>query len=326
MHAAPRQPGEVRERQHPRLRAQQPREREQPERHRRAAAQRGDRGPRGERGGGDVGVREVRELEQVRPGQHERGGEPPDRRREQQRPGPVQRGAERREAHEAQRAHRLVGALAEQRERDRDQHLERVRGRRQPYVVPRQPPVEQLPPPDELVGGVVADPRLGGERVEQRREQEHDARGGDRAAGEHGAGVSHVRPRYGPPVYRIMGVVNVTPDSFSDGGAFLDPGAAIAHGLRLAPRARNPRHRRRVDPARRRRRARRDEELRRVIPVIEGIRARGAPCGSRSTRRRPSVAARGARRRRRLRQRRHRAARRPRAWPRWSPSGAWTSA
>jgi dihydropteroate synthase len=31
-----------------------------------------------------------------------------------------------------------------------------------------------------------------------------------------------------------MGVVNVTPDSFSDGGAFLDPSAAIAHGLRLA--------------------------------------------------------------------------------------------
>lgn len=30
-----------------------------------------------------------------------------------------------------------------------------------------------------------------------------------------------------------MGIVNVTPDSFSDGGAYLDPGAAIAHGLRL---------------------------------------------------------------------------------------------
>lgn len=32
----------------------------------------------------------------------------------------------------------------------------------------------------------------------------------------------------------IMGVVNVTPDSFSDGGAFADQGAAVAHGLRLA--------------------------------------------------------------------------------------------
>lgn len=31
----------------------------------------------------------------------------------------------------------------------------------------------------------------------------------------------------------VMGVVNITPDSFSDGGNFLDPDAAIAHGLRL---------------------------------------------------------------------------------------------
>jgi dihydropteroate synthase len=31
----------------------------------------------------------------------------------------------------------------------------------------------------------------------------------------------------------IMGVVNVTPDSFSDGGRYLDPGLAVAHGLRL---------------------------------------------------------------------------------------------
>jgi len=31
----------------------------------------------------------------------------------------------------------------------------------------------------------------------------------------------------------VMGVVNVTPDSFSDGGRFLDPDAAVAHGLEL---------------------------------------------------------------------------------------------
>ena len=31
-----------------------------------------------------------------------------------------------------------------------------------------------------------------------------------------------------------MGVVNVTPDSFSDGGTWLDPDKAIAHGLELA--------------------------------------------------------------------------------------------
>ena len=30
-----------------------------------------------------------------------------------------------------------------------------------------------------------------------------------------------------------MGIVNVTPDSFSDGGRFLDPDAAVAHGLAL---------------------------------------------------------------------------------------------
>ena len=31
----------------------------------------------------------------------------------------------------------------------------------------------------------------------------------------------------------VMGIVNVTPDSFSDGGAYEDPGAAVAHGERL---------------------------------------------------------------------------------------------
>lgn len=33
---------------------------------------------------------------------------------------------------------------------------------------------------------------------------------------------------------RIMGILNVTPDSFSDGGQFLDPGAALAQGRALA--------------------------------------------------------------------------------------------
>ena len=31
-----------------------------------------------------------------------------------------------------------------------------------------------------------------------------------------------------------MGVVNVTPDSFSDGGKFFDVKAAVAHALKLA--------------------------------------------------------------------------------------------
>jgi len=36
------------------------------------------------------------------------------------------------------------------------------------------------------------------------------------------------------PLPRLMGIVNVTPDSFSDGGRFLDPSAAIEQALRLA--------------------------------------------------------------------------------------------
>jgi dihydropteroate synthase len=32
----------------------------------------------------------------------------------------------------------------------------------------------------------------------------------------------------------VMGIVNVTPDSFADGGRYLDPRAAVVHGLRLA--------------------------------------------------------------------------------------------
>ena len=31
----------------------------------------------------------------------------------------------------------------------------------------------------------------------------------------------------------VMGVVNITPDSFSDGGLYLESGRAIEHGLRL---------------------------------------------------------------------------------------------
>jgi dihydropteroate synthase len=59
-----------------------------------------------------------------------------------------------------------------------------------------------------------------------------------------GARISHLldnlsRPRHGPrgePLSKpiIMGIVNATPDSFSDGGEHFDPAAAIAHGQRLA--------------------------------------------------------------------------------------------
>ena len=91
--------------------------------------------------------------------------------------------------------------------------------------------------------------------------------------------------RYGPGVYRIMGVVNVTPDSFSDGGAFLDRDAAVTHGLRLAFEGADlldvggESTRPGADPVSER------EELDRVIPVIEGIRAeQPARARSRSTR------------------------------------------
>jgi dihydropteroate synthase len=82
-----------------------------------------------------------------------------------------------------------------------------------------------------------------------------------------------------------MGVVNVTPDSFSDGGLFLDADRAIAHGRRLAadgaevldvggestrpPGVRGP-----GDPGAEAVTA--EEELRRVAPVLEGLRGVGA--------------------------------------------------
>ena len=39
--------------------------------------------------------------------------------------------------------------------------------------------------------------------------------------------------RFALPLHRtyVMGILNVTPDSFSDGGAYLDPEAAVEHGL-----------------------------------------------------------------------------------------------
>jgi dihydropteroate synthase len=36
----------------------------------------------------------------------------------------------------------------------------------------------------------------------------------------------------------IMGILNVTPDSFSDGGLFLEHQAAVARGLEMRPKAR----------------------------------------------------------------------------------------
>jgi dihydropteroate synthase len=82
----------------------------------------------------------------------------------------------------------------------------------------------------------------------------------------------------------VMGVVNVTPDSFSDGGSWMDPRAAVRHGRELAdggadlvdvggestrPGAQ------RIDAA---------EELRRVIPVITELAAAGLRVSADTTR------------------------------------------
>ncbi len=70
---------------------------------------------------------------------------------------------------------------------------------------------------------------------------------------------------------RVMGIVNITPDSFSDGGAHFDSGAAIAHGLRLAEEGADI-----LDVGGESTRPGSqevtvEEELRRVVPVIEGL-------------------------------------------------------
>jgi dihydropteroate synthase len=74
--------------------------------------------------------------------------------------------------------------------------------------------------------------------------------------------------------YRVMGVVNVTPDSFSDGGLFLDAPAAVEHGLKLASDGAQildvggESTRPGAEPVGE------EEELRRVLPVVEGLAAR----------------------------------------------------
>lgn len=69
----------------------------------------------------------------------------------------------------------------------------------------------------------------------------------------------------------VMGVVNVTPDSFSDGGLYLEPDKAISRGLELEDEGaaiidvggESTRPGARPIPA--------EEELRRVLPVVEGL-------------------------------------------------------
>ena len=79
------------------------------------------------------------------------------------------------------------------------------------------------------------------------------------------------------PVPRVMGIVNVTPDSFSDGGRWADHDAAVAHGGRLAAEGadildvggESTRPGAEVVPV--------AEEIRRVVPVVAGLAPLGVP-------------------------------------------------
>src|SRR5215211_2169449 len=73
----------------------------------------------------------------------------------------------------------------------------------------------------------------------------------------------------------VMGIVNVTPDSFSDGGLFLEADAAVEHGATLAAEGAGildvggESTRPGAEPVPE------DEELRRVLPVVERLAAAG---------------------------------------------------
>src|SRR2546425_5217661 len=73
----------------------------------------------------------------------------------------------------------------------------------------------------------------------------------------------------------VMGIVNVTPDSFSDGGQFLEPAAAVAHALELVEQGAEI-----IDVGGESTRPRATpvaeaEELRRAMPVLEQLAGRG---------------------------------------------------
>lgn len=73
----------------------------------------------------------------------------------------------------------------------------------------------------------------------------------------------------------VMGVVNVTPDSFSDGGLFLSPAAAVAQGRALALAGADILDIGGESTRPGAERVSLDEELTRVIPVIEALAADG---------------------------------------------------
>jgi dihydropteroate synthase len=72
----------------------------------------------------------------------------------------------------------------------------------------------------------------------------------------------------------IMGIVNVTPDSFSDGGKFLDPAAAVKHALELVEQGADILDIGGESTRPNARPVSEKEELRRVIPVIKKLAAR----------------------------------------------------
>jgi len=88
----------------------------------------------------------------------------------------------------------------------------------------------------------------------------------------------------------IMGVVNVTPDSFSDGGMFASADAAVAHGLRLADEGADI-----LDIGGESTRPGAetvsvDAELKRTTPVIEGLVRAGCKARLSIDTRKPEVA------------------------------------
>jgi len=88
----------------------------------------------------------------------------------------------------------------------------------------------------------------------------------------------------GPGRCVVMGVLNVTPDSFSDGGCYLDRDDAVAHGLKLRAQGADL-----VDvggestrPGAQRIDA--PTEIARVVPVLRELAAHGVPCSVDTTR------------------------------------------
>ncbi|MBO0610994.1 dihydropteroate synthase [Myceligenerans salitolerans] len=86
----------------------------------------------------------------------------------------------------------------------------------------------------------------------------------------------------------VMGVVNVTPDSFSDGGEWFEPDTAVAHGLELLGEGADVLDVGGESTRPGAGRVPQDQELARVLPVIEALAAHGAIVSVDTTR--PAVA------------------------------------